>query len=211
MPAPDIPVPARIAALPFDKLRGFHVPWFVAWVDGKPEFRAADFKKFKLAVKERRCWVCGDKLTRKMTFVAGPMCGLNLTSAEPPCHTECARYSVRVCPFLTRPDMDRRERGMEKYETSIPGEMIRRNPGVALLWTTKSYTLFPDGNGGVLLRMGPPEALEWWAEGRAATRQEVEESVRTGLPALEELARLQPGAMEVLAAMVARYPELYPA
>jgi hypothetical protein len=211
MPAPDIPVPARIAALPFDKLRGFHVPWFVAWVDGKPEFRGADFAKFKLAVKERRCWVCGDKLTRMMTFVAGPMCGLNRTSSEPPCHTECARYSVRVCPFLTRPDMDRRERGMEKYETCISGEMIRRNPGVALLWTTKSYALFRDGKGGVLLRMGPPEALEWWAEGRAATRAEVEESVRTGLPALEAIARLQPGAMEVLAAIVARYPELYPA
>ena len=39
------PMPSRIAALPVDE-RGYPVPWFVAWIDGKPEFRCADPAKF---------------------------------------------------------------------------------------------------------------------------------------------------------------------
>lgn len=73
-------IPARIQNLPVDPVRKFPVPWFVAWVDGKPEFRAADQRKLVIAIQEKRCWVCGEPLGRFMTFVVGPMCGLNRTS-----------------------------------------------------------------------------------------------------------------------------------
>ncbi len=211
-PLETVPMPARIAALPVDPVRKFPVPWFVEWVDGKPEFRAADSRKLVKAVEEKRCWVCGDPLTRFMTFVVGPMCGLNRTSSEPPSHTECARYSAMVCPFLTRPHMERREGGLEELGAeSSAGHMIRRNPGVTLLWTTRSYNLFSDGRGGTLFRLGDHVSLEWYREGRAATREEVAESVRTGLPVLEALAMQQEGAMEKLHALAAEYPRLYPA
>jgi hypothetical protein len=68
--------------------------------------------------------------------------------------------------------------------------MIKRNPGVTLLWVTRYYQIFEAGNGQ-LLRIGDPIAVEWWSEGRAATRDEVLESIETGLPSLEDLARLQ--------------------
>ena len=206
-----IDIPSRIAALPIDPVRKIPVPWFVTWIDGKPEFRGADRRKMVRAVKEKRCWVCGDRLGRHMTFVAGPMCGLNRTSAEPPCHTECARYSARACPFLARPHMVRREGGLDTLG-AVPadGHMITRNPGVTLLWTTLSYSLFGDGAGGTLFRMGEPTALEWFCEGRAATRAEVAESVRTGLPILEEMARQQEGALERLHAMAEAYVSQYP-
>ena len=35
-------LPARLHFLPVDE-RGYPVPWFVAWRDGKPEFRAMEF------------------------------------------------------------------------------------------------------------------------------------------------------------------------
>lgn len=211
-----IDVPARVRNLPVDPIRKFPVPWFVCWIDGKPEFRVADQQKLITAIKEKRCWVCGEPLGRNMTFVAGSMCGLSKTSAEPPCHTDCARYSARACPFLTRPNMERREGGLDAIGAVPPdGHMIRRNPGVTLLWTTRSYALFGDGRGGILFRMGDPTGLEWFAEGRAATRAEVAESVRTGLPILEEMAKSQDeaenaGATAALYAMAEKYVALYP-
>jgi hypothetical protein len=191
------PLPIRLKNLPV--YRGYPVPWFVQWMENRdgrfPEFRAMDFNKFKLAIRMKLCWVCGEPLGRFMTFVAGPMCGINRTSAEPPCHLECAEWSARNCPFLSKPQMERRDGGMEGESA---GHMIRRNPGVTLLWTTRGYSLFSDGAGGVLLQMGEPTSLQWFAMGKPATRAQVEESIRTGLPHLEALAEGQDGALAVL-------------
>lgn len=144
---PDLePLPDRMKGLSVS--RGYPVPWFVAWRDGEPEFRCMDPEKLVLAIRCKRCWVCGGVLGKFMTFVVGPMCGINRTSAEPPCHRECAQWSARNCPFLSKPQMDRRENDLPENIVEAPGFAIRRNPGVTLLWTTKGYTLFGDGRGG---------------------------------------------------------------
>src|SRR5215831_3288717 len=104
-------LPRRLKALPVDA-RGYPVPWFVAWHDGVPDFRIADTAKWRRAVRERRCWVCGDRLGRYLAFVIGPMCGINRTTTEPPLHRECAEWSVMNCPFLVRPHAKRRENGI---------------------------------------------------------------------------------------------------
>ncbi len=75
-------VPPRIAKLPKDQ-RGYHVPWFVAWIDGVADFRVTDNAKLVRAVNERRCWVCGEKMGRHLAFLIGPMCAVNRVSAEP--------------------------------------------------------------------------------------------------------------------------------
>lgn len=211
-------LPARIATLPIDD-RGYPVPWFVAWVNGTPEFRAADRDKWVLAINKKLCWVCGAQLGANMAFVAGPMCGLNRTSAEPPCHLECAEWSARNCPFLARPHMVRREDGTlntEILKEQSAGNAIPRNPGVALVWVTRSYSLFNDGNGGYLIRMGPAERMIWYAEGQPATRTQVAASVDSGLPALLERAELQDsqepnaGAVRMLMKMKTDYEATYP-
>ena len=69
----DIPMPHGVKNLPVDPIRGYPVPWFVGWIDGKPEFRCMDPAKLKLAITERRCWVCGERLDNRATFVIGPM------------------------------------------------------------------------------------------------------------------------------------------
>src|SRR5713226_4149106 len=187
------PVPDRMKHLPLDE-RGNPVPWFVAWVDGKPEFRAMDGQKFKRAIREKRCWVCGLTLGVYKTFVAGPMCGINRTSSEPPSHLECARWSARNCPFLSNPQMVRREDEFTVKcggEDSVAGVGLTRNPGVTMLWTTRTYEVFPDPRqkgSGYLLTMGEPESVEWYRCGKPATRAEVVESVESGLPALEAIA-----------------------
>src|SRR5437879_499371 len=129
------------------------------------------------------------------------MCGINRTTSEPPSHLDCARWSARNCPFLNNPRMVRRQDELvndEQAREKVAGYPIMRNPGVVLLWITRQYEIFPDGKGGRLIQIGEPESVEWYREGRPATRAEVLESVESGLPALVALAQQQEGAMEHL-------------
>ncbi len=177
-------LPVRLRALPLDA-RGYPIPWFVAWINGAPEFRALDPDKWSRAVRDRLCWVCGLRLGRHLAFVIGPMCALNRVTSEPPCHLECAEWSAQHCPFLARPHARRREDAMtEELEKNVAGEAIKRNPGVACVWVTDSYKVFNDGAGKPLIQIGEPGSVRWYAEGREATRAEVDMSIATGLPAL---------------------------
>lgn len=186
-------LPARMRGLPVDH-RGFPIPWFVAWVDGKPIFPAMDARKRRLAWKEKRCWVCGGKLGRVSVFVVGPMCVVNSTSSEPPSHLECARFSARRCPFLANPSMGRVGLNYKGHELNpdTAGTMLARNPGVTAVYQTLRPSTFPDGRGNYLFDIGKPHAVEWYARGRQATRAECVESIATGTPALREMAAIDP-------------------
>lgn len=204
-------LPARIAALPV--LRGYPVPWFVAQVDGQYDFRVADAEKRSRAVREQLCWVCGQQLGAYFCFVLGPMCGINRTTAEPPCHRECATWSAINCPFLTRPQMVRRDADLPAEARNPGGTAILRNPGVTLLWITKSFRPFVTDKrtGEWLIGIGEPEEVEWYARGRRATRDEAMASVRSGLPALFDLAEQEGrSAVAELEAATFRFNALLP-
>jgi len=181
------PLTERLAALPIDE-RGYPIPFFVAYVDGKPEFRAADADKWRACVDHSLCWVCGHRLGAHKVFVLGPMCAVTRTTAEPPVHLDCAQWSVKGCPFLSKPKMVRRDADYVKTLATQPsaGIAIERNPGVMAIWVTKSFHQFNDGRGGRLIKVGEPEQVSFWREGRPATREEVEESVNSGLPLLTD-------------------------
>ncbi|SRR5579862_4416175 len=187
-----LPLPVFMRHLKVD--RGYPVPWFVDWIDGKPEFRAVDRRKFVQAVNEKLCWVCGKPLFGEMVFVIGPMCAVNRISSEPPLHRECARFSARACPFLSRPKAVRREDGLEN-KLPAAGLMVERNPGVTLLWFTRRYATMKvpriempglQAGAGILFKLGRAFKTEWYREGRDATREEIMESINTGLPLLHE-------------------------
>lgn len=204
-------LPVRMRYLPIDE-RGYPVPWFVAWHDGKPEFRAMDPHKFINAIKRKLCWVCGEKTGVNLCFVAGPMCGINRTSREPPSHLKCARWSAQNCPFLSNPRMVRREDEEINNATlrdNASGIAITRNPGVAMLWITRQYEVMRVDNG-YLIQMGEPESVEWWAHGRRATRLEVLASVDSGLPNLEAIARTESGGIEALEKSIERFQKWLP-
>lgn len=194
-----IDLPPRMKALPSDDA-GRPVPWFVAWIDGKPDFRVVEPEKILEAWKLDKCWVCGQRLGKYKAFLIGPMCAINRTSSEPPCHLDCATTSAQICPFLAAPKMHRRERDLPAGYQEAAGIMLKRNPGVALVWVTKSYSVFFPSEGGILFTMGPPEHVHYFCEGRPATRAEVLYSIDTGLPILRQVAA-QDGApaLEALA------------
>lgn len=180
-------IPARIKKLPVNK-DGYPVPWFVAFIEGVPDFRVIGPDKIRDAVKMKLCWVCGEPLGAWLAFTIGPMCAINRVSSEPPAHRECAIFSAKACPFLSNPERPRRESNLPVGHQEPAGLSIDRNPGVTLIWITKSYKIIYLDRG-ILFDIGPHEETLWYARGRLATREEVIVSIETGMPALEKAAQ----------------------
>lgn len=211
-------MPAHIKRLRVSS-NGFPVPKFVQDVDGKPDFRVVNSAFMASAVRLRLCWICGEPLGANLAFVAGPMCCATRTVSEPPCSLTCARFAAIACPFLTQPRRPRNVHGLPDEAEQAAGIAIDRNPGCCAVWICKDYKSFrapagKDGKSrqGVLFKMGEPTAVEWYARGRAATRDEVMESIRTGLPLLENIARQDgPDSMRALDKQVEQVMTLLPA
>lgn len=206
----DIPLPARLARRPVSE-RGFPVPWFVSFIGGKWDFVNLDPRKIVEAYRRKICWLCGEPLGQYFAFVIGPMCSINRVSSEPPSHRECAEYAVRACPFLARPNAKRNEAAsMGKLET-VPGIAIEHNPGANLIWITKSFKPINAGDGA-LFEIGEPLEVSWWAEGRTATRAEVDAAIAKGLPYLRKAAATEgPEGINELNQFIKRAEKLLPA
>lgn len=189
----NIPIPERMRRLPISK-KGFPVPWFVAKVNGEWDFRVIGTNRLKESIVLNKCWLCGELLGVYKAFVTGPMCTITRTSAEPPSHLECAKYAVAACPFLTQPNMKRNEKDLPPERMDPAGIFITRNPGVTAIYVTKTFKLMQvrreTKGSDILIRMGTPYNIEWYAEGRIALREEVQKSIDTGMPVLvKEAAR----------------------
>jgi hypothetical protein len=189
------PIPPRINLLPRDE-RGFPVPWFVQWMqDGKaclpgvgvPDFRVMDAAKFAQVLRgDHRCWICGGVLGTHRVSIIGCMCAVNRVISEPPSHRSCSEWSVRACPFLAHPRARRNEKDLPEHGEQA-GIALARNPGVVCLWETKTIKPFRAG-AGVLFKLGDPERVDWYCEGRLATRGEVARAMLEGLPTLAAIA-----------------------
>lgn len=179
-------LPWRVKQLPVDP-RGYPIPAFVGVnQNGERDFRYMDQGHWVHCVKHRVCWVCGQQLGAYLAFAIGPMCSITRTTSEPPCHLECARWSAVNCPFLSRPHMVRREdEGTREAEKNIAGCAILRNPGVACIWVSRSFQVWRDDQGRPLITVGEPVSVEWYAEGKPATREQVLASIDSGIPLLE--------------------------
>ncbi len=82
-----------------------------------------DGNKMKRCVLEKRCMICGQKLANKKWFIGGQASAQNRLFTDPAMHEECARYALRVCPFLSKSDM--------KYRTTYDKD--------ATLYTNPKY------------------------------------------------------------------------
>lgn len=180
-----IEMPPQIQRLPIDPERRMPVPWFC--VQDPIDFRVIRRRGFELAHTKRLCWICGTpRYEKRLAFVVGPMCVVTGTNSEPPAHPACARFAALACPFLANPRARRNDKELPEDHQQAAGNPIPRNPGVAAVLHTDRYKLFGDGMGGVLVEMGKPSSVDWYREGRPATRDEVQHSVTTGLPILSQ-------------------------
>ena len=164
----------HMAGLPRDE-RGYPVPWFVAMVNGKPDFRIADASRLRQAVIGSRCWICGGTLGRFRSFVIGPLGALNRVHSEPPSHHECALYAVRVCPFLAHPKAHRRETDLptEKFEAD---GFDPSNPSVVIEWVTCEARVF-EGSRSLMFELGETDSVSWFRNGSPANREEAQQAL----------------------------------
>jgi len=120
---PEIPVPPAMQHLPMTPI-GYHKPWFVKGKD----LREPDQKKFIESMTRRRCWIYGGTNKKDYVFVTDPISARGQYSLEPPCHVDCALYSIQVCPFLLLPRAKRRTADLPEYLVEgKPQEMTLEN------------------------------------------------------------------------------------
>lgn len=180
------PIPARLRKRPIE--RGYPVPWFCEKVGDHWDFRIVDGRKFRPAIDQQLCWICGGKLGGYKAFTIGPMCAINRTISEPPSHRDCATFAIRACPFLNQRESRRNAANLPDGVNAPAGDGIDRQPGVSLLWITKGYRVMQVENG-ILFKIGDPTAVEWFREGRPALRSEIMESIDSGYPILLAAAK----------------------
>lgn len=203
-------MPMSMRARPRDA-RGYPIPWFTPIVNGKPDFRYVVEGKAQEALSRGLCWTCGEPLSQltAYAFVVGPMCAVNRTSAEPPSHIVCAKYAAKACPFLARPKLERKSEATPEQRDKVPGIMLDRNPGVALVWVTSTGSY---STAVKLFDLGEPMRTFWYAHSREATREEVLESIGSGMPFLADLAAQDgPDAVAELQRRVVALKPLLPA
>ena len=204
-------LPDRMRGRPVTE-KGYPVPWFASKPDGVTyDLRVIDARKVVRAVKEHRCWICGEPLGRHLSFVIGPMCAVNRISSEPPQHRECAIFAAKACPFLTLPKAQRRDHNYPEGYLEPDGEHLAHNPGACAVWCTMGCHVFRGPKGGVMFGLGEPVEIWWFAQGRPATREEVVEAMNLGLPKLREAALQDGGDADVrLAELVSQAMTLLP-
>lgn len=204
------PLPDRFKSLPIDP-RGYPIPWFVGTLeDGTRDFRMADADKRVRAANHRLCWLCGHKMGKYIAFVIGPMCAVNRNTSEPGCHLDCATFAVTACPFLMRPMAQYRTANLPDGAQNVP-HGIGGNPGASCIWITETYRPYRVEKSW-LIRIGEPHRVEWWAEGKPATRQQILDCFDNRLSILADMAKEEgPDAVAELAKYVDRTMVLLPA
>lgn len=187
-------MPHRIAALPISD-NGYPIPYFVAKIDGKHDFRVIDPLKIHRCVRDKLCWICGDKLGKFKAFSAGPLLTVTRLSGEPPSHTDCAEFAARTCPFMLLPRSKMHTAEIDGT-TAIPA-MLTHNPGVTVIWVTDSYEVIRGGHSVAFLA-GEPISVHWYAEGQHATRDHAERGIALSLMHAVETSKGNPDTQRML-------------
>lgn len=141
--------PATMRNLRFDS-GGFPVPWNVAWTMGVPDHELMDTTKIAVAIKEHRCWECGEPMRRFKTFVVTAADAIDRSSPHPPAHRDCAEYVTTV---------------------------LKRRPGVRVLWTTIGMQVYTTPAGAMRFRMADPVVAAWYCDGESANRETVMDAI----------------------------------
>jgi hypothetical protein len=179
----SLPEPTpRIRSLPINS-KGYPIPFFVSYVNGLPDFRMVDEKKYMQCVANNVCYICGQPMGRHKSFVAGSLMLVNKMNVEPPMHHDCATYAVKACPFMLLPKSVRRTAGMPEEAIQMQGIQLPDNPGVAVIYTVPIYR-FTMGQHGAMFHLPDDGVAEWYTEGRLCTR---EEAVRFLAEAIERM------------------------
>lgn len=188
----SVEVPKYLEGRP--RFGGYIVPYFVCWYLGRepvhertpgavPSFQTVDAVRAIHCRRQRLCWICGKQIGTYKWFVFGPAGVVAQQSVEPPSHMDCAHYAVQVCPFMLNPNKHIRVNRPLRESEQVTPDLSTHNPGVSVLWVTKTFLPVPidPKNGVYRYDVGEPEMIEYWREGRKATRAEIKAAFNLSL------------------------------
>lgn len=123
----NLDVPKQLAHLKIDS-RGYPIPYFVSWIDGKPEFRFLEQDRLDMILERKVCHICGKKLPQDFFyFIAGPWGLHNKISTDAPMHRLCAEFSLVACPHLYLQKAERRDN--DPLAKTLLNERAKHDPG----------------------------------------------------------------------------------
>jgi hypothetical protein len=134
-----IEVPKFLAHLKRDP-RGYPHPYLMM----PDSIVTMDPRKQLRCVREKLCMVCGLRLDNRKWFIGGWRTAVNRAVVDPAMHERCARYSLKVCPFLANSEMKYRKR-YEEGAMLVAGSSDGRPPTQCLFSTTGSRAILFDG------------------------------------------------------------------
>jgi hypothetical protein len=155
-------LPRRMLGCARDK-RGYPIPFLMM-----PEQQIhIDGRKQERCVQEKLCMICGKKLDNKKWFIGGQMAAMNRLFSDPAMHEECARYALKVCPFLSNSDMKYRKKydpDTTFFARPIPGTSDNRSPTQVLMRTNGYRGMMFRGSCYVLANRW--DYVEHWSDGK---------------------------------------------
>ncbi len=152
-----IEVPPFLAHLKRDP-RGYPHPFLMM----PDSIFTLDGRKQERCVREKLCMICGRKLSNKKWFIGGWRTAVNRLVVDPAMHEECARYSMKVCPFLANSEMKYRK----KYDATtdlVVATAPVRNDTQCLMRTNGSKPVWFAGQVFILCNRW--DLIEHWRNG----------------------------------------------
>jgi hypothetical protein len=199
----DVPIPALMQHLPLDK-RGYPIIPIVIVDQSGPKFAVNDEEIRQRYLNEDRCGICGNKLYRARWLVGGPGSAFLAEGAflDPPTHTECLHYALKVCPYLAAPRWAGGLGEKQAASVKVPGAVLhvigepadplfpdRPEIFVAVQYTGKAA--FVGGSGGlpVIKPPRPYRQVQYWVGGKQLPQEEGETLARVITAEMEVKAR----------------------
>jgi hypothetical protein len=141
----EFTIPKELQHLKIDG-RGYPIPYFVPYVDGKPNFRFTSHIKIWKCVEENLCGICGKKLYKDYSYIITGVIGMgNRVSSDAAMHRVCAEFALVSCPHMFYEKAERKENkpGIQPYLiTDKVGEVMLVRCKTKFKWRMKDECIF---------------------------------------------------------------------
>jgi hypothetical protein len=189
----NVPVPDRMKHLPRDP-RGFPI-FVMAYrdMDGRAHFTVNDETERRRLIAQDRCSICGERLLRGRWFIGGEKSAFSVEPRgayiDPPMHTECAHYALRVCPYLAAPSYAKLIHGgtlrpndptpvIDQTAMDSPSTAAEVRPEMFVAVLARGQRFKRTLAGGVIFPKRPYIKVEYWQHGWQLEREEGEAHCR---------------------------------
>lgn len=161
-------------ALPKDR-RGYPIPFIVLFdKEGTPRFTINDDRKVEEALAKNLCAICGQHMgVKNRWLVGGPKSALHPDGAyfDTPVHRECARYALKVCPWLAVGRYQNRIDITGIKPENLPGVMLdptqdASRPPFFVAVQVHTYRIHRQGLHRLIIPGRPYDGIEIWKDGQ---------------------------------------------